>query len=63
MSEPTQDLDPAEAVEAAAVEEYDDPTDPEITDPAHPDYVVPGAEYLPTDELRNVEFRPIEGNA
>ena len=45
MSEPKRDLDPAEAVEAAGVEEYDDPTDPEITDPEHPDYVEPGTEY------------------
>jgi hypothetical protein len=45
MSEPQHDLDPSEIVAGAQVEEYEDPTDPEITDPEHPDYVEPGVEY------------------
>jgi hypothetical protein len=45
MSEPQRDLDPGEVVEASTVEQYEDPTDPEITDPDHPDYVEPGVEY------------------
>lgn len=45
MSEPQRDLDPGQVVEASEVEQYEDPTDPEITDPEHPDYVEPGVEY------------------
>jgi hypothetical protein len=45
MSEPQHDLDPGQIAEQAKAEEYADPTDPEITDPDHPDYVEPGVEY------------------
>lgn len=45
MTEPTRDLDPAEAVEAAGIEEYDDPTPDEVTGPGDPNYVEPGTEY------------------
>lgn len=37
-----RDLDPDEALVEG---DYTDPTPPEITDPAHPDYVEPGREY------------------
>jgi hypothetical protein len=39
--EPAHDLDPLEAVEAATVEEYDDPTPDEVTDPNDPNFVEP----------------------
>lgn len=38
------DLDPLEAID---IEGYKDPTPEEITDPTHPDYVLPAASISP----------------
>lgn len=37
-----QDLDPDQAIEET---EFEDPTDPEVTDPNDPNYVEAGVEY------------------
>lgn len=40
-------LDPAQAID---VEDYEDPSPAEITDPNHPDYCEPAAGITPADE-------------
>ena len=46
MTKPNEsDLDPLEAVEAAGVEEYDDPTRDEVTSEHDPNFVMPGVDY------------------